>query len=90
MPDIHQGYGFPIGGVAAIRTEDGIISPGGVGYDINCGVRLLMSQLTFEAVQPQLISLINQIQRDVPVGVGREGWFEFSTAEIDKVLNQGL
>ncbi|MBI4215366.1 MAG: RtcB family protein, partial [Parcubacteria group bacterium] len=70
MPDIHEGYGFPVGGVAAIRTSDGVISPGGIGYDINCGVRLLMSQYKIEEIKDKLEALATQIQRDVPSGVG--------------------
>jgi tRNA-splicing ligase RtcB len=71
MPDIHWGYGFAIGGVAAFDPEgDGVVSPGGVGYDINCGVRLLRSDITAEELAPRLESLMNQIMRDVPAGVG--------------------
>src|SRR5262245_60257440 len=69
MPDIHQGYGFPIGGVVAIDAEGGVISPGGVGYDINCGVRLLASESTFAEVKDRLPQLASQIQRDVPSGI---------------------
>jgi len=90
MPDIHQGYGFPIGGVAAIDADDGIISPGGVGYDINCGVRLLASQHKFLEIKDKLEKLSNQIQRDVPSGVGRGGQLVLKTKELDKVLNQGM
>src|SRR5205085_12489715 len=73
MPDIHQGYGFPIGGVAAIDMNDGVVSPGGVGFDINCGVRLLRTTLTQAEVRPQLKGIIDQIFRDVPCGTGGEG-----------------
>ena len=73
MPDIHWGYGFPIGGVAAIDPDEGVISPGGVGYDINCGVRLMASRLTREQVEPRLRDLVNQLFRDVPTGVGAAG-----------------
>ncbi|HVS39648.1 MAG TPA: RtcB family protein, partial [Gemmataceae bacterium] len=74
MPDIHWGYGFCIGGVAATDpAEGGVISPGGVGYDINCGVRLVRSNLFFQDVKPQLKSLIEEMFRSVPTGVGREG-----------------
>ena len=91
MPDIHQGYGFPIGGVAAFRTSDGIISPGGVGYDINCGVRLLTSSYSAKELgQELLVKLANQIQRDVPSGVGRGGRFSFKTKDLDDVLNKGV
>src|SRR5881409_3417116 len=63
MPDIHWGYGFPIGGVAAVSVDDGVISPGGVGYDINCGVRLMASKLTREDVRPRLRELVHQLFR---------------------------
>jgi len=90
MPDIHEGYGFPIGGVAALRTQDGVISPGGVGYDINCGVRLLKSNLSLDELEGNLVKIVNQIQRDVPSGAGRGGKFKLNTKELDKVLNTGL
>ena len=70
MPDIHQGYGFPIGGVAAMDWETGIVSPGGVGYDINCGVRLLRTSLSEADVRARLRDLVNQVFRDVPCGTG--------------------
>ena len=73
MPDIHQGYGFPIGGVAATDAEKGVVSPGGVGFDINCGVRLLASNLERDAAVPKLRELVNQLFRDVPSGAGAEG-----------------
>jgi len=90
MPDIHQGYGFPIGGVAAIKADEGIISPGGVGYDINCGVRLLTSDYQYRDLEKKITELANQIQRDVPSGVGRGGRIVLKKGEIDKVLNTGL
>lgn len=90
MPDIHQGYGFPIGGVAAFRTEDGVISPGGVGYDINCGVRVLTSQHKVEELSERITDLINQMQRDVPSGVGRGGQTVLGMEELDEVLNTGV
>jgi tRNA-splicing ligase RtcB (3'-phosphate/5'-hydroxy nucleic acid ligase) len=90
MPDIHQGYGFPIGGVVAVRTEDGVISPGGVGYDINCGVRLLASASTYPKIKDQLAALATQIQRDVPTGVGRGGRIRLGDQEMDAVLNTRL
>src|SRR5512136_3006565 len=68
MPDIHWGYGFPIGGVAAFDVRDGVISPGGVGYDINCGVRLMASKLGRETVQPRLRELVDELFRRVPTG----------------------
>jgi tRNA-splicing ligase RtcB (3'-phosphate/5'-hydroxy nucleic acid ligase) len=90
MPDIHQGYGFPIGGVVAVRAEDGVISPGGVGYDINCGVRLLASGSPYPKIKDQLAALATQIQRDVPTGVGRSGRIKLDDREMDAVLNTGL
>src|SRR5438270_2796113 len=73
MPDIHQGYGFPIGGVAAMDAEYGVVSPGGVGFDINCGVRLVRTNLSESDVRPRLKPLIDQVFRDVPCGAGTEG-----------------
>jgi tRNA-splicing ligase RtcB len=90
MPDIHWGYGFPIGGVAATDVEQGgVVSPGGVGYDINCGVRLLRSDLTAQDVRPRLKELVDQLFRDVPAGVGVGGPFKFSRGEISKILAEG-
>src|SRR5947208_3050272 len=71
MPDIHQGYGFPIGGVAAVDAENGVVSPGGVGFDINCGVRLLGTSLTLKEIKPKLRDLVHQLFRDVPSGTGQ-------------------
>ncbi|MDP6965739.1 MAG: RtcB family protein, partial [Candidatus Marinimicrobia bacterium] len=73
MPDIHWGYGFPIGGVAAMDTEDGVISPGGVGYDINCGVRLMTTDLPVSEVRPRIRQILAQLFRDVPAGIGSHG-----------------
>src|SRR5512138_1771729 len=70
MPDGHWGYGFPIGGVAAMDPADGVISPGGIGFDINCGVRLLLTNLTEEQVQPKLRELVDRLFASVPCGVG--------------------
>jgi len=89
MPDIHWGYGFPIGGVAAFDLEEGVISPGGVGYDINCGVRLLASKLRVEDVRPRLRELVDQLFRDVPTGVGAAGALSVPTDELRKVALQG-
>jgi tRNA-splicing ligase RtcB len=90
MPDIHWGYGFPVGGVAATDpAEGGVVSPGGVGYDINCGVRLVRSDLTREKVEPQLKPLIGQIFRDVPCGVGVGGPIKFSLQELRRILTEG-
>lgn len=89
MPDIHQGYGFPIGGVAAIDEKTGVVSPGGVGFDINCGVRLLGSKLGRNDVIPKLKELIHQIFRDVPSGAGVSGKILISREELDDVLERG-
>ncbi|HKD25320.1 MAG TPA: RtcB family protein, partial [Xanthobacteraceae bacterium] len=90
MPDVHQGYGFPIGGVVATRAADGVISPGGVGYDINCGVRLLASGATYPQVREHLAGLATQIQRDVPTGIGHGGRIALDDRAMDEVLNTGL
>ena len=89
MPDIHWGYGFPIGGVAAMRAEDGVVSPGGVGFDINCGTRVMRTNLTEEEVRPKLREIVNQVFRDVPAGVGGSGQVRVSLRQIDDVLTQG-
>lgn len=89
MPDIHQGYGFPIGGVAAIRYPDGVISPGGVGYDINCGVRLLASDLHHDDVRTHIGTLITTIYQTVPSGVGSSGGLRLSAKDMDEVLSKG-
>src|SRR5215218_3143788 len=73
MPDIHQGYGFPVGGLAATEPPDGIVSPGGVGYDINCGVRLLVVPLTADELRPRKEALVHEIARAVPTGTGHDG-----------------
>ena len=91
MPDIHQGYGFPIGGVAAtLPDEGGVVSPGGVGFDINCGVRLLASTLTREDVLPKIRDLVNQLFRDVPSGAGRGGQIRASYQDLNRVLESGV
>jgi len=90
MPDIHWGYGFPIGGVAATDpAEGGVVSPGGVGYDINCGVRLLRSDLTRDQVEPKVKQLVDQIFRDVPCGVGIGGDVKFSPPDMRRVMTEG-
>lgn len=90
MPDIHWGYGFPIGGVAAFDPVDGIVSPGGVGYDINCGVRLLRSALRAEDIRPRLGALADALFRNVPSGVGSHRKdFKLSLKEQHRVLEQG-
>ncbi|MBU1163283.1 MAG: RtcB family protein, partial [Proteobacteria bacterium] len=89
MPDMHWGYGFPIGGVAAFDWENGIISPGGVGYDINCGVRLAATSLVEKDVRPRLEELINALYQNIPSGVGSTGFVKLSIAEEKKVLKEG-
>jgi tRNA-splicing ligase RtcB len=89
MPDIHWGYGFPIGGVAAFDVGKGVISPGGVGYDINCGVRLMRTNLNVEEVKPRLAELLASIFNAVPAGVGKEGRIRISRKELEKVLTEG-
>src|SRR3990172_2514869 len=90
MPDIHWGYGFPIGGVCATDPdEEGVISPGGVGYDINCGVRLGRANLSFDDVQPHLETLVKQLFRDIPTGVGRGGKYRFNHDELREMMRFG-
>ena len=89
MPDIHYGYGFPIGGVAATDVKHGVVSPGGVGYDINCGVRLLRTTLTRKEVEPRIKDIVNQIFADVPSGVGSKGKVRLDAKELKRVLTQG-
>ncbi|MGA8184510.1 MAG: RtcB family protein [Terriglobia bacterium] len=90
MPDIHQGYGFPIGGVAATDPEQGgVVSPGGVGFDINCGVRLLASTLTADDVRPKIRELVNQLFRDVPSGAGRKGSVQLSYKDLERLMVEG-
>ncbi|HXG31525.1 MAG TPA: RtcB family protein [Thermodesulfobacteriota bacterium] len=89
MPDIHEGYGFPVGGVAAFDSEEGIVSPGGIGYDINCGVRLLRSEKTFSEIEPYLRSLGRMIYQEVPSGVGVGGRLDLRDEELDLVLEKG-
>jgi tRNA-splicing ligase RtcB len=89
MPDIHQGYGFPIGGVAATDWETGVVSPGGVGFDINCGVRLVRTTLTKADVQSRLRDLVNQVFRDIPCGTGGAGYIQINLKQLDEVLTEG-
>ena len=90
MSDAHQGYGFSIGGVAAFDAETGIITPGGIGFDINCGVRLLTTNLTREIVEPKILELLDVIYRKVPVGVGKDSSIRLNHEELDKVLTDGV
>ena len=89
MPDIHQGYGFPIGGVVATELPDGIISPGGVGYDINCGVRLMATHLNKDEIKPHLEHLAAILYSTCPSGVGKGGNIKLKTGELDQVLTFG-
>ena len=89
MPDMHQGYGFPIGGVAATRYPGGVISPGGIGYDINCGVRLLGSRLSYEETKPYLKDLAHALNQHCPSGVGTGGHHRLHTREVEKVCREG-
>ncbi|MEK6892859.1 MAG: RtcB family protein [Nanoarchaeota archaeon] len=89
MPDAHQGYGFPIGGVAAFDLEKGIVSPGGVGYDISCGVRLLATNITKKDFMFKRQALLNEIYKNVPAGVGEGGELKLTDADLNDVLNTG-
>jgi tRNA-splicing ligase RtcB len=89
MPDIHQGYGFPVGGVAATELPDGVVSPGGVGYDINCGVRLLVLPLTEHELGAHREPLVHEISRAVPAGTGKHGRLGLSERELESVLRDG-
>ena len=89
MPDIHWGYGFPIGGVAAMKTDDGVVSPGGIGFDINCGVRILRTNLTREEVLPKIKELMDSLYNSVPSGVGSKGRIKLKPGEVNQVLVKG-
>jgi tRNA-splicing ligase RtcB (3'-phosphate/5'-hydroxy nucleic acid ligase) len=89
MPDVHSGYGFPIGGVAATRVKDGVVSPGGVGFDINCGIRLLRTNLSADEVRPHIEQLTYALFSNVPSGVGSEGKLRLSQNDLERVLLKG-
>ncbi|HEX9331379.1 MAG TPA: RtcB family protein [Anaerolineales bacterium] len=89
MPDMHQGYGFPIGGVAATEYPHGVISPGAIGYDINCGVRLLASSIDFESTRGEMDTLATLLNKYCPSGVGKEGTIKVNVKELDHVLRDG-
>lgn len=89
MPDGHWGYGFPIGGVAAFDPREGIISPGGVGYDVNCGMRLIRTNLTLADVRPRLEPLMTELFRKVPAGVGSKGSVRLNRRDFDDVMRKG-
>ena len=90
LPDGHEGYGFPVGGVAAMDAKEGMISPGGVGYDINCGVRLLRTNLNENDVRPKLKELISDLFNSIPSGVGSKGAIKLSPSQLDEVLVKGV
>ena len=89
MPDIHWGYGFPIGGVAATDVRNGVISPGGIGFDINCGVRLLKTDLEEDDVKPRIVDLISALFNEIPTGVGKSGRIKLDPKELKKVVAKG-
>lgn len=89
MPDVHVGYGFPVGGVMATDIEEGIISPGSIGYDINCGVRLIATNLTVDDIKPVRKELMQEILKNVPAGVGSTGKIKLSKTELSEVAIKG-
>ena len=89
MPDIHYGYGFSIGGVGAFNMNNGVISPGGVGFDINCGVRMLRTNLTEADIAPKIKELTDTLFKNIPSGVGSKGQVRLSPEDIDEVLDYG-
>lgn len=90
MPDIHWGYGFPIGGVAATDIDEGVISPGGVGYDINCGIRLISTNLSWQQIEKRLQKLVENLFHDIPTGIGSSGAIhKLSEKEIKNILRKG-
>ncbi|MCQ2086341.1 MAG: RtcB family protein [archaeon] len=89
MPDIHLGYGFPIGGVAAVNVDDGFISPGGIGFDINCGVRLIRTDLLIEDISKNIDNLMNELFKNIPSGLGSKGLVSINLREVEKVLMNG-
>lgn len=89
MPDMHQGYGFPIGGVAGMDPDDGVVSPGGVGFDINCGVRLMASPLKLNEIQSRMDELVTEIFKAVPTGAGKDGKVRLDNRALDAVLRDG-
>src|SRR5665811_2190339 len=89
MPDIHWGYGFPIGGVAAMRADDGVVSPGGVGFDINCGVRLVVTGLDDE-VRPRAEELVHELMRRIPQGLNDRGTLKLQARELTQLVERGV
>lgn len=90
MPDGHMGYGFPIGGVAAFSISDGVISPGGIGFDINCGMRMLRTNLTLDELRPKTEELLNSLFRTIPSGVGSKGFLSLNRKDFNGVMERGL
>src|SRR5206468_7804137 len=90
MPDGHEGYGFPVGGVAATDLEEGVISPGGVGYDINCGVRLIRTSLREADLKEGVKDLVNQLFKSIPSGLGSEGALRLTKSDLDEYLEEGV
>ncbi len=90
MPDGHRGYGFPIGGVAAFKTDKGVISPGGIGFDINCGMRLIKTDLTVNDVQPKIRELVDRLFHQIPAGVGAKGFVKLSVNKLKEVMERGV
>ncbi len=90
MPDGHWGYGFPIGGVAAFSIDEGVISPGGIGFDINCGMRLIMTNLTLQEVQPRIEEIMETLFRLVPAGVGSKGFVKLDRKSFEHIMVQGV
>ncbi len=90
MPDIHLGYGFPIGGVAAFDYDEGIISPGGVGYDINCGVSLLKTSLTYADVRDKITPILDNLYRSIPVGIEYKSSFQLNSNKLNDIISSGL
>ncbi|MEM1844689.1 MAG: RtcB family protein, partial [Ignisphaera sp.] len=89
LPDGHQGYGFPIGGVAGFMLDEGVVSPGGVGYDINCGVRVLRTNLSMKDVKPKIKDIVEYLFRNIPSGVGATGKLRLTMLQLDEVLEEG-
>ncbi len=90
MPDAHWGYGFPIGGVAAMDANDGVVSPGGIGFDINCGMRLVQTNLTWSEVKPKIKELIDELFKAIPTGVGRKGPLSLTDPQLDQLMIDGV
>lgn len=90
MPDGHQGYGFPIGGVAAVDGKEGVISPGGIGYDINCGVRVLKTNLDYEDIKGREQQIVNILYNKIPVGLGKGGYIDVDRDDLEEILEKGM